>query len=106
VNVSQLKLRSEKFDNDNNDDDDDDDNNNNNNLCFTVLTQQNNTNHSHNVCVVTWLLAGRSGVRVLEELRHFSLLQIVQTDCGIHPAATQGIVALFPGEGVEPGVRC
>jgi hypothetical protein len=31
VNISQLKLRSEKFDYDDDDDDDDDDNNNNNN---------------------------------------------------------------------------
>jgi hypothetical protein len=31
VNISQLKLRSEKFDNDDDDDDDDDNNNNNNN---------------------------------------------------------------------------
>jgi len=32
VNISQPKLRSEKFDDDNNDDDDDDNNNNNNNV--------------------------------------------------------------------------
>jgi len=36
VRISQPKLRSEKFDNDNNKDDDDDDNNNNNNLLQLV----------------------------------------------------------------------
>jgi hypothetical protein len=62
-----------------------------------VLTQQDATNHSHNVSIVTRLLAGRSGVRVLKELRYFSLLQIIQTDCGIHPTATQWRAAFFPG---------
>ena len=64
-------------------------------MCFTLLTQQDATNHSHNVCIVTRPLAGRSGVHVLEELRYFSLLQIVQTDCEIHPAAIQWIAAFF-----------
>jgi hypothetical protein len=38
VNVSQLKLRSKKFDN--NDDDDDDDNNNNNSVKETIGTHR------------------------------------------------------------------
>ena len=61
-----------------------------------MLTQQDATNISHNVCIVTRLLAGRSGVQVLEELRYFSLLQIAQTDCEIHSSASQWIAAFFP----------
>jgi len=42
VNISQPKLRSEKFDDDDDDDDDDNNNNNNNlsNLVITVRTQE------------------------------------------------------------------
>jgi len=42
VNISQPKVRSEKFDNDNDDDDDDDDDNNNNN--------NNNRNSAQVIC--------------------------------------------------------
>jgi len=37
VNISQPKLRSEKFDDDDDDDDNDNDNNNNNNTVFTQI---------------------------------------------------------------------
>ena len=50
------------------------------------------------VCIVTRLGAGQSGVQVPERARDFSLLQNVQTDCGVHPASYSiGKRALVPG---------
>ena len=52
MNISQLKLRGEKFDDD--DDDDDDDNNNNNNNVNTKQTEKLSKYRGLEIAVRTW----------------------------------------------------